>query len=225
MRKLRLLFAAFSVCLATGSADAEPLWISRVMTLCSVPVSEPAILLDRLLEAGFVHATLPLDDKTAQDLALIELVAIWQPARLKTSSPTADWDEFQSAFNQYADGYAKRLAKPGTTLLIDPETGSLLLIIAPNQLGSVTFCALGVPQSVAVAGLNFPRLTFPHEPDIFAVETTDAAFKASRLTLQEVVVAFDSVAVGERLGKTFGPSAVFSTMVVAPEWAVTEAAP
>ena len=216
---------AIFVCLAAGIANADSLSINRVMTICSVLSPDPAYVVDRLLGEGFDRATLPLDEKTTQGLALIELGAMWQPTRLKASSPQAEWDEFRSAFEQYADSYAARLAEPGMTLLVDPETGSLLLVRTRSDLTRMTFCALGVPRSIAVASQNFPRLALPREPDVFAVEATAAGFMASRMTLQEVVVTFDPTAVGERLGTTFDTAAIFSMLVFAPEWAVAGAAP
>jgi hypothetical protein len=216
----RLFLTAVSVCLATGIANAGSLSIKHVMTICSVPSTDPDYVVERLLGEGFDRAPLPLDEKTTQNLALIELSATWQPARLKASSPQADWDEFREAFEQYAAGYAARLAEPGMTLLIAPETGALLLIRTRNEPTSMTLCMLGVPQSIAVSSNNFPRLAKPRQPDLFAVEATSSEFLASQMTLQEVVVAFDTAAVGERMGTNFDSAAVFSMMVVVPEWAV-----
>ncbi|WP_374395238.1 hypothetical protein [Tabrizicola sp.] len=220
MKIARLFLLATSVCLASGMTDAEPLWISRIMTICSVPSTEPASVVDRLLGVGLSRASLPLDDKTKYGVALVELAATWQPARLEASSPQSDWEEFRSAFNQYVESYSARLANPENTLLIDPETGALLLIIARDKPTRLTYCALGVPRSLAVASQNFPRLAFPREPEFFAVETSGAEFMATRMSLQEVVVTFDPARVGERLGQTFETGAVFSTLLSVPEWAV-----
>ena len=216
----RLFLTAASVCFAAGIAYADSLPIKRVMTICSVPSPDPEHVVERLLGEGFDRAPLPLDDKTNLELALVELSATWQPARLKAASPQADWDEFRAAFEQYAAGYAARLAEPGMTLLIDPDTGALLLVRTRNESTNMTLCMLGVPQSVAGASINFPRLTKPRQPDVFSVNATSTEFLASQMTLQEVVVAFDPTAVGERLGTTFDFAAVFSIMVVGPEWAV-----
>lgn len=214
--RVRLFPIAASVCLAAGIANADSISIKRVMSICSLPSSDPEDVLERLLGEGFSRAPLPLDEKTTRDLALIELSGTWQPARLKTSSPQADWDEFRSAFEQYAAGYAARLAEPGMTVMVEPKSGALLLVRTRQKPTSMTLCTLGVPRSVAVASKNFPRLGKPRQPDVFEVQATNGEFMASQIRLQEVVVSFDPAVVGERLGSTFMSAAVFSMMVFVP---------